>query len=154
MAERRAQPGLPGAPMSGIPFLLATLAIVAYAVTLLVRDLATYWTHRHRPPAKRPVPDPRGAPVSTWNYRLVRETIEVPGMPGATEERVSCIEAYYEEGEDPEGRPSSWCAAGPPGGETVEEWLDDIERMRAAYNREVIEVADLPGYRVEEPING
>ena len=67
------------------------------------------------------------------NYRVVVEK-EVNG-----EDYYSVREVYYED-----DKPTSWTAAHQyPGGETLEELVDDIELMRKSFNKPVLrEVGD------------
>lgn len=80
--------------------------------------------------------------MTAWNYRMVSEEVEVPITQPWTEQRVSIIEAYYDEA----GVLTAWCPAGEPQGGTVQELADNINRLREALGHPLIEATTLPGY--------
>lgn len=76
----------------------------------------------------------------TWEYRVLHEESEVEG---GTEHAYSIIEAYYREGTE-EVELWSQPEDTNPRGETVRDLADDLNLMRDALAKPVLERRDLP----------
>ncbi len=77
----------------------------------------------------------------TWNYRVLHEETEVPGV--GMESTFSIVEVYY----DTDGTTiTSWVDAKiHPEGITLDELAADLARMVAAITKPVVRREDLPG---------
>lgn len=74
-----------------------------------------------------------------WNYRLVREQIELPNK--SVQELYEIREAYYDE----KGKIYAITADGIPAhGETPEEALESLEMIRKAFEKPVVNATDIP----------
>lgn len=77
----------------------------------------------------------------TWNYRVAeRQSINVlgEGMVGFV-----IVEAYYDHGQEPDGRPDAIVRdATYPWGQDVGELINDLMRMHEAFKRPVIDCRD------------
>jgi hypothetical protein len=73
--------------------------------------------------------------VSHWNYRVVRKAYP-PGKDGTIEYVLGIHEVYYDDNGEPEMVTEDRMD---PHGETLEELRDDIEHMRLALDKPVLD---------------
>lgn len=77
--------------------------------------------------------------MSKWNYRLVRYAGDPPFL--------AVLEVYY----DDTGKVTAWGPIGSaPHGETRETVLRDLEKMKAACFKEILDESELPGYHAPD----
>ena len=76
----------------------------------------------------------------TWEYRVVRDVFTHPD--GAPEDMLTIREVYY----DDAGSVELWSTepCGPLVSATVEELAEDLERLKAAMAKPIIDAASLP----------
>jgi len=80
-------------------------------------------------------PDERGGRVSTWNYRITRETITNPD--GTTEAMYACREVHYDDG----GKVTAWSATPTTFvGDTPGEVCEDLLRAAGSFGAGVLDL--------------